>query len=60
MSLLGERPMKTKTPAGVSSPKRELRIFTVEEGAAEHVGLDHMPHINAFVADWVEDTLAGR
>ena len=44
----------------VNSPKRELRIFTVEEGAAEHVGLDHMPHINAFVADWVEDTLAGR
>ena len=42
----------------VNSPKRELRIFTVEEGAAEHVGLDHMPHINAFVADWVEDTLA--
>jgi dipeptidyl aminopeptidase/acylaminoacyl peptidase len=44
----------------VSSPKRELRIFTVEEGAAEHVGLDHMPHINAYIADWVEDTLAGR
>ena len=42
----------------MNSPKRELRIFTVEEGAAEHVGLDHMPHINAFVADWVEDTLA--
>ena len=40
----------------VNSPKRELRIFTVDEGAAEHVGLDHMPHINAFVADWVEDT----
>ena len=42
----------------VNSPKRELRIFTVEEGAAEHVGLDHMPHINAFVADWVEDRYA--
>jgi dienelactone hydrolase len=42
----------------VNSPKRELRIFTVEEGAAEHVGLDHMPHINAYVADWVEDTLS--
>ena len=42
----------------VNSPKRELRIFTVEEGAAEHVGLDHMPHINAYIADWVEDTFA--
>ncbi len=42
----------------INSAKRELRIFTIAEGAAEHVGLDHMPHINAFVADWVEDTLA--
>ena len=42
----------------VNSPKRELRVFTVDEGAAEHVGLDHMPHINAFIADWVEDTFA--
>ena len=41
----------------VNSPKRELRIFTLEEGATEHVGLDHMPHIDAFIADWVEDTL---
>ena len=41
-----------------TAPRRELRIFTVEEGAAEHVGLDHMPHINAFVADWVEDRYA--
>ncbi|SHH28959.1 Alpha/beta hydrolase of unknown function [Jatrophihabitans endophyticus] len=42
----------------INSSKRELRIFTAEEGAAEHVGLDHMPHINAYIADWVEDTLA--
>ena len=37
--------------------ERELRIFSVEEGAAEHVGLDHMPHINAYIADWFEDRL---
>ncbi|MBB2891866.1 alpha/beta hydrolase family protein [Flexivirga oryzae] len=42
----------------VHSPKRELRIFTPDEGAAEHVGLDHMPHINSFIADWVQDTIA--
>jgi fermentation-respiration switch protein FrsA (DUF1100 family) len=24
-----------------NSPKRELRVFTSEEGAAEHIGLDH-------------------
>ena len=41
----------------VNSPKRELRIFTPEEGATEHVGLDHLPHVGAFIADWIEDTL---
>ncbi|WP_138444119.1 alpha/beta hydrolase family protein [Sinomonas susongensis] len=37
----------------VNSPHRELRIFTREEGGAEHVGLDHLPHLSAYVADWV-------
>lgn len=44
----------------VNSPKRTLRVFTVEEGGAEHVGLDHLPHVGAYTADWIEDTLAGR
>jgi len=38
-----------------NSPKRELRVFTPEEGATEHVGLDHLPHVGAFTADWIED-----
>jgi len=38
------------------SPKRELRIFTPDEGAAEHIGLDHLPHVATFIADWVTDT----
>jgi fermentation-respiration switch protein FrsA (DUF1100 family) len=42
----------------VSSPKRELRIFTPDEGGAEHIGLDHLPHVSAFIADWVADTFA--
>lgn len=42
----------------VNSPKRELRIFTPEEGASEHIGLDHLPHVSTFVADWVADTFA--
>jgi dienelactone hydrolase len=42
----------------VNSPKRELRIFTAEEGGAEHIGLDHLPHVRDFVADWVEETFA--
>jgi dienelactone hydrolase len=42
----------------VGSPKRELRIFTPEEGGAEHIGLDHLPHVSAYIADWVAGTLA--
>jgi dienelactone hydrolase len=42
----------------VASPKRELRIFTAEEGGAEHIGLDHLPHVSAFIADWVAGTFA--
>jgi dienelactone hydrolase len=42
----------------VNAPKRELRVFTPEEGATEHIGLDHLPHVSAFIADWVADTFA--
>ena len=42
----------------VNSAKRELRVFSPEEGATEHIGLDHLPHVGAFTADWVEDTFA--
>ena len=44
-------------PGAVNSPKRELQVFTPEEGATEHIGLDHLPHVGAFTADWIEDTL---
>jgi dienelactone hydrolase len=42
----------------VNSPNRQLRIFTPDEGATEHVGLDHLPHVGAFTADWIEDRFA--
>lgn len=42
----------------VNSPKLELRVFTPDEGATEHVGLDHLPHVGAFTADWIADTFA--
>jgi dienelactone hydrolase len=42
----------------VKSPKRELRIFSRDEGATEHIGLDHLPHVGTFIADWVTDTFA--
>ena len=42
----------------VRARTRELRVFTPEEGATEHIGLDHLPHVGAYTADWIEDTLA--
>jgi pimeloyl-ACP methyl ester carboxylesterase len=42
----------------VNSPRRELRIFTADEGANEHIGLDHLPHVSTFVADWVAEVFA--
>ncbi|GHF41609.1 dipeptidyl aminopeptidase/acylaminoacyl peptidase [Amycolatopsis bartoniae] len=44
----------------VHSPKRELRVFTREEGATEHIGLDHLPHVSTFIADWVADVFGAR
>jgi dienelactone hydrolase len=42
----------------IRSPKRELRIFTAAEGGAEHIGLDHLPYVAAYIADWVTGALA--
>ncbi|WP_284740442.1 alpha/beta hydrolase family protein [Amycolatopsis sp. RTGN1] len=42
----------------VNSPQRELRVFTPEEGATEHIGLDHLPHVSTYIADWVADAFA--
>ncbi|WP_435156705.1 alpha/beta hydrolase family protein [Amycolatopsis sacchari] len=41
----------------VNSPNRQLRIFGGDEGATEHIGLDHLPHVSTYIADWVADTL---
>jgi len=41
----------------VNSPNRHLRLFTAEEGATEHIGLDHLSHTSTYIADWVADTL---
>jgi esterase/lipase len=40
----------------VNSPKRELRIFTPEEGGTEHISLDNLPVVASFIADWVTET----
>ncbi|WP_035855633.1 alpha/beta hydrolase family protein [Cryptosporangium arvum] len=42
----------------VNAPRRDLRVFTPEEGATEHIGLDHLPYVSTYIADWVADTFA--
>jgi hypothetical protein len=41
----------------VDSPHRRLRLFTAEEGATGHIGLDHLSHTRTYLADWVADVL---
>ena len=59
--------MDLPTPAGphhrsyeqaTGSSRRDLRIFTAAEGGAEHIGLDHLPHVSTYIADWAADTFA--
>ena len=33
----------------------EADVFTAAEGGAEHIGLDHLPHVSVFIADWIAD-----
>lgn len=41
-----------------ASPKRELHIFSPEEGGVEHVGADNMAPGKALVSDWAAETFA--
>ena len=40
-----------------SSPRAELRVFTAEEGGAEHVGGDLFSPTIDYIADWVAEVL---
>ncbi|MDN4479172.1 alpha/beta fold hydrolase [Demequina sp. SYSU T00039] len=42
----------------VNSPKRELRIFDEPEGGTEHISIDHMAYVAAYISDWVSETFA--
>ena len=44
----------------VNSPRRELRVFTPDEGATEHIGLDHLSHVSTYIADWVAGVFADQ
>jgi fermentation-respiration switch protein FrsA (DUF1100 family) len=41
----------------VNSPRAELRIFTAEEGGAEHVGGDLFSPSIDYIADWTAEVL---
>lgn len=42
----------------VNSPDVKLRIFTEDEGGTEHISIDNMPVVGAYIADWIEEVLA--
>jgi dienelactone hydrolase len=42
----------------VNSPRRELKIFTGVDGGNEHIGLDNLPLVSTFVADWIGEVFA--
>jgi dienelactone hydrolase len=44
----------------VSSPKRELKIFTEREGGVQHSSFDNSINAGHYIADWVAETLGGR
>jgi dienelactone hydrolase len=37
----------------INSPDLELRIFDEPEGGTEHISLDNMPVVAAYIADWI-------
>jgi dienelactone hydrolase len=44
----------------VSSPKRELKVFTDREGGAQHASFDNGINAGHYIADWLTETLGGR
>lgn len=41
-----------------NAARRDLRVFSPAEGATEHIGLDHLPHVGAYTADWIDEVVA--
>lgn len=40
----------------INSPDRVLRVFDDPEGGTEHISIDNMPIVAAYIADWIADT----
>lgn len=47
--------------AATSSPRRELKVFTLDEGGAEHCQVDNVTMATDYIYDWIADVLkAGK
>jgi fermentation-respiration switch protein FrsA (DUF1100 family) len=46
--------------AAVNSPGRKLKVFTLEEGGAEHCQADNYSMAVDYMADWVAEILGGN
>jgi fermentation-respiration switch protein FrsA (DUF1100 family) len=46
--------------AAINSPGRELKIFRLADGAAEHCGADNTPLIVDWMADWAAEKLGAN
>jgi pimeloyl-ACP methyl ester carboxylesterase len=44
----------------VSSPKAELHVQTLEDGGAEHCGVDNVALTREAICDWVAEVLGGN
>jgi len=44
----------------VNSPKRELKVFTLAEGGAEHCQADNASMFVDYARDWIAETLGGN
>jgi dipeptidyl aminopeptidase/acylaminoacyl peptidase len=46
-----------KLYAALKTPKKTLKVFTAEEGGAEHCQVDDRQHGIDYIADWLEENL---
>jgi dienelactone hydrolase len=46
--------------AAVNCPRKELKVFTLSEGGAEHCQADNMTMFVDYAADWVAEILGGN
>ena len=46
--------------AAINSSQKELRVFTVAEGGAEHCQVDNGSLSSDYMSDWIAKTLGGQ